>query len=152
MKVRELMTEDVRCCQASESLSRAAQLMWEHDFGCVPVVDSAGRIQGMITDRDLAMAAYTKGQPLAALPVGEAMSASVQSVRPDDDVAVAHERMRSHAVRRLPVADDDGRLVGLVGLNDLARAAGEAKGKSSVDAMAEVARTLGRIGRPRSSD
>ena len=64
MKVSQLMTKDVATCRADEPVSRAAQIMWDHDCGCVPVVDDAGHIQGMITDRDICMAAFTQGKRL----------------------------------------------------------------------------------------
>ena len=77
MKVEQLMSRDVKTCQATEMLNRAAQLMWENDCGCVPVVDEDGRAVGMITDRDVCMAAYTQGRLLDALPVASAMDSIV---------------------------------------------------------------------------
>ena len=61
MKVGDLMTKDVKACSQHDSLNRAAQLMWENDCGSVPVVDSDSKVVGMLTDRDICMAAYTKG-------------------------------------------------------------------------------------------
>jgi CBS-domain-containing membrane protein len=75
MRVEQLMTRDVKVCRAEDTLSRAAQLMWEHDCGCVPVIgtNGDGRLVGIITDRDIAMAAYTQGWPQSAIPVSTAM-------------------------------------------------------------------------------
>ncbi len=96
--------------------------MWENDCGCVPVVDSAARVLGMVTDRDVCMAAYTRGQTLNHIPVSAAMSREVFACEPSDDLLDAQKVMRKHQVRRLPVNDSKGRLIGLLSLNDLARA------------------------------
>jgi len=64
MNASDVMTKTVRSCSAGDSLQRAAQLMWEGDCGSVPVVDSDNRVVGILTDRDIAMAAYTQGRPL----------------------------------------------------------------------------------------
>lgn len=69
MNASELMTETVQSCSASDSLQRAAQIMWDRDCGVVPVVDGDNCVVGMVTDRDIAMAAYTQGQPLWLIPV-----------------------------------------------------------------------------------
>jgi CBS domain-containing protein len=120
MKVQKLMTKDVATCSSLDDLSVPARLMWEHDCGCVPVVDSEGRVEGMITDRDVCMAAYTSGRTLRELRVSGAMSRKVVGCRPDDDLASAEEAMRNAQVRRLPVMDEKRKLVGLITLNDLA--------------------------------
>jgi Mg/Co/Ni transporter MgtE len=67
--VRDLMTTAVRSCTTGDNLQRAAQIMWESDCGVVPVVDRDGRLVGMITDRDICMAAYTQGKPLSHIGV-----------------------------------------------------------------------------------
>ena len=67
LKVKELMTLDVSCCHPGDTLERAAELMWQHDCGCVPVVDEGSHVVGMITDRDVCMAAYTRGVSLSPL-------------------------------------------------------------------------------------
>jgi len=121
MKVEELFTQDVRCCRPEDNLSVPAQIMWENDCGCVPVVDGSLRVVGMITDRDLCMAAYTQGRRLAEIEVGGVMSKNVLSCRPSDSVQCAGELLRGAQIRRLPVVDDSDRLVGLLSLNDIAR-------------------------------
>ena len=74
MKVQEAMTRNVAACGVRDMLNRAAQLMWECDCGSVPVVDEAGNVCGMITDRDICMAAYTQGLPLDQILVRSTMS------------------------------------------------------------------------------
>ena len=75
MKVEDLMTRSVGTCRPTDTLSSAAQLMWERDCGCVPVVsdDGSNRVVGMLTDRDICMAAHFRGASPGALPVGQVM-------------------------------------------------------------------------------
>jgi CBS domain-containing protein len=121
MNVGQVMTRDVRACHPDDALSRAAQIMWEADCGCVPVVDQGGRPTAMLTDRDMCMAAYTRGRRLDDLVVSDVVSGRLISVRQDDAVATAEQLMREYQIRRLPVVDASGRLVGILSLNDLVR-------------------------------
>jgi CBS domain-containing protein len=121
MKVSDLMTTAVNSCDAHDNLQRAAQIMWENDCGIVPAVDGDGRVVGMITDRDICMAAYTHGESLWQIPVSSAMANLVHSVRETDSLEVVETLMRRVRVRRVPVLDQDGRLKGLLSMNDLAR-------------------------------
>lgn len=119
--VRRVMTGDVVTCTGTETLHRAAQIMWERDCGAVPVVDASGRLSGIITDRDLAMGAFTQGLPLVAIPVGRVASGRVYTVSVngslDDVVAVMGEQR----VRRVVVVDESQKAVGIVALADVAR-------------------------------
>jgi CBS domain-containing protein len=152
MKTRDIMTRDARSCRATDSVNRAAQLMWDNDCGCVPVVDEAGKIAGMITDRDVCMAAYTQGRPLVEIPVSRAMSSDPITVRESDDVDLADELMRKHRVRRLPVVDVERRLVGVISLSDLARnTQAELQRADGVDAEL-LAETLTAVSLPNGSE
>jgi CBS domain-containing protein len=121
MQVIDLATRSVVSCRADDRLSLAAQLMWDHDIGCVPVVDERGGVVGMVTDRDVAMAALTQGRALADIPTATAMARDVVWCTPREDVRCVELRMAAHHVRRVPVVDDDGDLVGILTLADLAR-------------------------------
>jgi len=123
MNAAELMTRAVQSCRADDNLQRAMQIMWEHDCGVVPVVDGDNRIVGMVTDRDVAVAGYTQGRALWQIPVSTAMAKRVHGVRENDDLEVVETLMRRVRVRRVPVLDGDGRLKGIVSMNDLARQA-----------------------------
>ncbi|MGC8522595.1 MAG: CBS domain-containing protein [Steroidobacteraceae bacterium] len=125
MLVENLMTRQVQSCQVGDSLAHAAQLMWQHDCGAIPVCagNGAQRVVGVITDRDICMSALFEGKPLKDLRVNEAMSKSVTSVRPSDSLAQAERVMRDSHIRRLPVIDHDGALIGMISLADLAREA-----------------------------
>ncbi|MDZ7778866.1 MAG: CBS domain-containing protein [Gemmatimonadota bacterium] len=121
------MSSPVHRVDVSASMNEAAQSMWEHDIGVVPVVDAEGRIEGIVTDRDVAMTAYLQGRALRDIPVREVMSSNVQSVRSDEAVVAAAYKMSQHQMRRLPVLDGEGALVGMLSLNDLAGASSDSK-------------------------
>ena len=120
--VVDLMSRDVRTCSDDDTLDVAARLLWEGDCGCIPVVTRAEprRVVGMLTDRDICMAAYTTGSRLAEIPVAQARSRQAwccpSSATVDDALAI----MRHRRVNRLPVVDAEGRLVGLLSLSDVA--------------------------------
>jgi CBS domain-containing protein len=118
MKIQDVMTRDVSACSSDDMLSRAAQLMWERDCGCVPVIDHSGVVCGMVTDRDICMAAHTQGLPLHQIAVRSAMSPHVHACRPEATIEEAQTLMRRNKVRRAPVVDSD-HLVGIVSLSDL---------------------------------
>jgi CBS domain-containing protein len=145
MKVKDLMTGEVLTCGPQDSLAAAARIMWDHEFGSVPVVDGENRAVGVITDRDIAMAAYLQGKPLHETVVATAMSKEVHVCRPEDNISAAERTMRERQVRRLPVVDARNRVVGLLSLNDLARAGALDRGKVPLD---EVGETLAAICRP----
>ena len=123
MKVRDLMSFPVFTCQQQDSLATAAGLLWEKDCGILPVVDGNGRVAGTITDRDICMGAYSRGERLADLKVSGSMSRRIISCRADDDIAVAASRLAEHQLRRLPVIDEHGTPCGVISMNDFAIAA-----------------------------
>jgi CBS domain-containing protein len=150
MQVEQVMQRDVKTCRADDTLNTAAQLMWDHDCGCVPVVDGEGHVVGMLTDRDVCMAAYTRGMPLDAVQVSDAMSHSVSACQPQDTLADAERMMRENQVHRLPVIDAGGRIVGIVSLNDLAQEAGrETMAKKRAISFGDIGQTLAAVCRPR---
>lgn len=115
-----IMTRNVHTCSADDPLDRAARIMWDADCGSVPVLDSDGKLLGIVTDRDVCMAAYTRGMPISGATVGSVMSTPCHHCAPTDSIERVGEIMREHRIRRVPVADSDGRLLGLVSLADLA--------------------------------
>lgn len=123
MKAQDIMTDVVRVCRASDSLDRAARIMWEADIGCLPVLDERLHPIGMITDRDVAMAAYTQGRPLRDLSVSTAMSHHVVSCLPDTELLRLQYLMQAAQVRRVPVVSTAGSIAGIVTLADVVRAA-----------------------------
>jgi CBS domain-containing protein len=153
MNVDHCMTRDPKTCRASDSLERAAQIMWENDCGCVPVLDDASKIAGIVTDRDVCMAAYTRGTPLHALGVASAMARDVATCRPGDTLETALRTMRARQVRRLPVLDPDGGIAGLISLTDVVRyTSTHGQRKSGRPNEGDVLSAIATIGRPRASN
>jgi CBS domain-containing protein len=131
MTVKELQTSNVKTVSPDTDLAVVAKLMWEGDCGAVPVVTDDRKVIGMITDRDICIAAATRAKPPAEIRAGEVITNhGVHAVKPDDDVRVAMRTMRKHKVRRLPVVDREQRLAGIVSINDLAIAASPSQADS----------------------
>jgi CBS domain-containing protein len=124
MKVEQLMTKEIAFCTPNWSLNEAARLMWENDCGCVPVTsgDEMNRVVGMVTDRDICMTAYFCGGTLPELHVRDAMSKEPICCRPSTTHEEAESMMRKAQVRRIPVVDDAGGLLGILSLADLVHA------------------------------
>ena len=131
MKVKDVMSGSVQACDPDSNLVVAARLMWDHDCGVLPVA-ADGKVLGMITDRDICMAAATQNRPLADINVQEVMSGAVFACRPEDDIRFALETMRRERVRRLPVVDSAGKLQGILALNDLVLKAQRGKKKTGL--------------------
>ena len=150
MNVSDLMTKAVQSCGVNDNLQTAARIMWENDCGAVPVVAADERVIGMITDRDICMAAYTQGQPLWNIPVSSAMADQVHVVRESDSLDVVETLMRNVRVRRAPVVDAGGRLKGIVSMNDLARHARRSSSRKADGLSGDsIAQTLAAISEPR---
>jgi hypothetical protein len=140
------MTADVATCRSTDSLNRAAHLMWERRCGCVPVLDEAGALVGMLTDRDVCMAAYTQGRQLDDIAATSAMSGPVWTCSPSTALEEAEDLMMTHGVHRLVVVDAGGGVSGIVSLDDIARSGAAWDGKGEID-LERVAITLGEISR-----
>ncbi|MFO0575270.1 MAG: CBS domain-containing protein [Polyangia bacterium] len=153
MLVKQIMSQPVATCTKDSSLNEAAQLMWDYDCGVLPVVDGEGRAVAMLTDRDVCMAAYTQGRPLAEIRVGAAMSKDLFSCGPEDALTDAERILQERQIRRIPVLDADRRPVGMLSLNDLARMAMQqhpaAPGMLDGVSSSSVARTLAAVCSPR---
>lgn len=151
MKVRDLMTQSVASVSSDDCLSSAARMMWECDCGAIPVVRD-GRVLGMITDRDICMASWIRNQPLSEIGVADSMSRELFSCSPDDNVSVAERLMQSRQIRRLPVIDKEGRLIGILSLADIVRGSERTGGRGVSDvSSSEVASTLATICQPRTT-
>jgi CBS domain-containing protein len=155
VKVEQLMTRDVKVCTEADTLNRAAELMWECDCGCIPIISANGNggLVGFVTDRDIAIAAYTQGKQLWAIPVGAAMAHKVVFCHAGDGISQAEALMRDNQVRRLPVLDQNEHLVGILSLNDVAREAQREApaGQRAEVSSAGVSETLASVCQPRMS-
>lgn len=123
MRVEKIMSHNVTTCAPHDSLEHAASLMWNSDCGCLPVTSSngSGHIEGVITDRDICMAALFQGRALRDVRVAEAMAKNVLTCRASDEIEVAQRLMQNEQIRRLPVLGNEGELLGILSMADIAR-------------------------------
>ncbi|HJV91485.1 MAG TPA: CBS domain-containing protein [Holophagaceae bacterium] len=147
MIVRDLCNRTPVSCREDANLSEVAGLMWEHDCGLIPVLEETGKVVGVISDRDICMALGTRDVRASSLRAREVMSTPIHAVHPEDSLSLAMRYMRQYQVRRLPVVDGLGRLLGLLSLNDLILEAQEdLPGSPSLLVYGEVMQTLKAIG------
>ena len=118
MQVHQVMTEPPQTCPRTMHLADASRRMRDSGCGSLVVLGTRGRVVGIVTDRDLALA-LGEHPDAARLTVNRVMSHPVHMCRPDDEVTVALERMASVRVRRLPVVDPDGDVKGLISIDDI---------------------------------
>jgi len=149
MRAQDLMTQPVTTCHVNDPLTTAARLMWDHDCGAIAVVRDEGELAGMITDRDICMAAYTQGRPIDEILVNAVMAAHPISVHPDQALDEIERLMAEHQVRRIPVIDSDGKPVGMVSLHDVAIESAQPDAKMK-NGPSRVGHLLATICRPRS--
>lgn len=148
VQFQQVMSQPVLTCRLTDSLSTAAQLMWEYDCGSIPVTDDEGRLVGIVTDRDICMAAYTTGATLHALPVTHAMAREVFFCHATEPLDLAERLMTEKQIRRVPVVDSERRPIGLVSMSDVARYSDSTRRRTSIDR--EVTHVLAGISQPRS--
>ncbi len=150
MKVQDCMTSPAHSCTPAANLVTAAKIMWDYKVGALPVVDSEGHPVGMITDRDVCMAAARKGRFAGDISVRETMSPNPFTVQPGDDLSKALDTMAARQVRRLPVVDAGDHLVGILSINDAAAAAetGERDFRGRPEVFAHIVATLRKIASP----
>jgi CBS domain-containing protein len=145
MRVKDIMSSPAQTCHSDSDLGTVAAMMWEHDSGFIPVVGSAGTVLGLVTDRDICIAAATRRLPPGHISAAEVMSDTVHACFPDDAIGVALASMRQFKVRRLPVVDSSGIIKGVISLNDIVRAAGTRRDVP----VKEVIATLADVCEPR---
>lgn len=139
MKISDVMSRDVQVATPGDSLRQVAQRMAQSDIGSLPVEDG-GRLVGMITDRDIVVRAVAEGLDGAAT-VAKVMSTTVTSCSIDDDLEEVSDKMADAQVRRLPVLDGGGKLVGVVALGDLARKDEAKRTGKTLEQISEPSRT-----------
>ncbi len=150
MLVKELMTQSVAFCEPDDALDAAAEQMWHRDCGALPVCDAqANQVVGMVTDRDICMHSHFHHQSLDQLSVADAMTREPKICKAEDSIVDAEQVMRQAYVRRVPVVNDEGGLVGIITLADIAKeAAREGHRESPRITQTEVADTLSTICQP----
>lgn len=139
MQAQQLMTADPACCRPTATAREAARQMIDHDCGCLPVVDDDRKVTGVVTDRDLATRGLGEGHG-PDTPVADLMSSPAVCCGPGTDTAEAAQMMAHHQMRRVPVVDEENRIVGIVAQADVAR-------QADLDAGA-VAGTVAQVSQP----
>jgi CBS domain-containing protein len=147
VNIREVMTAHPESCGVNDTANDAVRIMWERDCGVVPVIDSMGRVSGIVTDRDLCMAAYFQGTPLTEIRLADVMTPAPATCTVDLDLASAEQLMRERQIRRLPVVDSDGSLLGIVSLADVAMAVRRSGPRSSESS--DFSQTVAAVSEPR---
>jgi CBS domain-containing protein len=138
MQVQDIMTRDVKSCRWDTNLAAATAILWAGDCGALPVLDGDRKVVGMITDRDICIAAGTRNWVPSDMKVFEVVPQTVHTCAPQDDVHAALETMKAQKVRRLPVVDKDGRIEGILCLNDIVRNARKSNSLSYDDVIETV--------------
>ena len=118
----EVMTKDPVCCLPEDSAAKAAQLMKDENIGSIPVIENeqSRRLVGIVTDRDLALTIVAEGRDAKSTPVEAVMTHTLVTCRVDDDVEKALGAMAEHQLRRIPVVDNDNKIVGIIAQADVA--------------------------------
>jgi CBS domain-containing protein len=135
-RITEVMSTNPCAIDADKPVAYAAQMMKEEDVGLAPVVEG-DRLVGALTDRDIVTRVVAEGRDPQSVPVREVASKDLVTIEPQQDLNEALRLMASYQVRRLPVVEDDGRLVGVVAQADVAR---EAKDKQTGQLVEDISR------------
>ena len=141
MKNSDIMTKDLVYSLPSDMVSDVAQLMKDEDIGPVLIVDDTNdgkRLVGIVTDRDLALKVVGEGRDPNSTRVEDVMTGSLVTCRADDDVENAMRAMAQNQLRRIPVVDDSGQLVGIISQADLATRLNEPQ--STAEVVKEISR------------
>jgi CBS domain-containing protein len=147
MRVQGIMSNPVVTCRPEDSVHIAARLMWERDCGSIPVVGDAGRLVGILTDRDVCMAAYTTGSRLSEINVADVMAPQVVCCDPEDSLEAVEHLMGDRQLGRVVVVDPQGCPVGVLSLGDIARYALSSQRREIIEH--QVVQTLAAIRCPR---
>jgi CBS domain-containing protein len=121
-KCNEVMTKNPACCLPSDPIARAAQWMKRENVGSIPVIESeqSKKLVGIVTDRDLALQVVADGRDVKGTKVADVMTRTVVTCRADDDVQKAVDAMAKNQLRRIPVVDNDSKIVGIISQADVA--------------------------------
>ena len=143
MHVRDAMTEQPACCTPDTSLQEVAQMMEQHDCGCIPVVedDQSKKLVGVVTDRDIALRGVARGKNPQEMTAGDCMTREVVTTKPDDTVEDCCRTMEENQVRRVPVVDEAGSCCGMMSQADIATKKGEKETGGVVRKVSRPTRT-----------
>jgi CBS domain-containing protein len=134
--INDVMTTDPRTVTADSTVAEAARLMRDEDTGIVPITEGE-RLVGVITDRDIAIKVAAEGKDPQSTKVSEIASSNLVTIDPQQELDEALRLMAKHQVRRLPVVEEDGKLVGILAQADVARHADPARTGQVVEQISE---------------
>lgn len=134
--IQKIMTTNPSTIEPKQSVVEAARIMKQEDAGVVPVTEN-GRLTGMVTDRDIAIRVVAEGKDPQSTAVREVASTDLVTIDPQQDLDEALRLMAKHQVRRLPVVEEDGKLVGIVAQADVARHAAPVRTGEVVEEISE---------------
>jgi|ERR671937_615198 CBS domain-containing protein len=135
--VRDAMTSNPRTVTPDRPVVEVARIMRDEDVGSVPIIEDDGRLAGTVTDRDITIRLVAEGRDPQSVRVSDIASRDIITVDPQQDLDEALRLMARHQIRRLPVVEEDGRLVGIVAQADVAA---EAKGKRVGETVEEISK------------
>jgi CBS domain-containing protein len=120
MNVSDIMSKDFGACNADSDLESVAKIMWDKNCGSIPVLDGSNKLVGVITDRDIAMGCALNHKAEWELKTNDILNnRTLFTCRSDEDVKNALQRMSDHHIRRLPVVDGNGQLLGMLSIDDI---------------------------------
>jgi len=138
MRASDLMSRNVFMVYPEDRVGYAARLMRDYDCGALPVVDQEGRLMGILTDRDISLRLVANEADTHNTVVADFMTDGAYACHADDPIRECMRQMSRHQVRRLPIIDDWGHVIGIVSQGDLARHAGNYPGRGERRAIADV--------------
>ena len=142
MKVNDVMIENVSFCRENETLGKAAELMWQKDCGMVPVLNDEDEIIGVVTDRDICIAVASRNQLPSDISVKDLADGKVITCSKKHSVKKVLKIMKKHQIKRLPVVGNNGKICGVVSINDMLQM------RKSKRYKKQIIKTLTAIGRP----
>jgi len=121
-KCNEVMTKNPVCCRPDDMVVKVAQLMQSENIGSIPVIENeqTQKLVGIVTDRDLALKIVAKGQDAKSTKVEAVMTRQIVTCRTGDDLQMALDLMADHQLRRIPIVDDNDKIVGIIAQADVA--------------------------------
>ncbi len=121
-KCNEVMTKNPVCCRPDDMVTKVAQLMQSENIGSIPVIENeqTKKLVGIVTDRDLVLKIIAKGHDVKSTKVELVMTRQIVTCRVEDDLQVAIDAMAEHQLRRIPIVDNDAKIVGIIAQADVA--------------------------------
>jgi CBS domain-containing protein len=149
MRVADVMMRTPASCTADTNLAAAVEILWNRNCGMLPVVDREGKVTGVVTDRDICVALGTRNRPAAEITVGEVQPGKLFACKADDDIHTALAMISGAKIRRLPVVDGEGKLQGILSLDDVVlHANSSAAGRAPELSNSEVVEYMKQVYRP----